>query len=71
MVGTPLVVLNRIVAAGQDDELANGFVCGAESGSIPVSQIAPSVLLSDAEFQRLPEDRSLPPVLESPFHARD
>lgn len=71
MVGTPLVVLNRIIAAGDDDELANGFVCTAESGSIPVSQIAPSVLVSDAEFQRLPEDRNLPPIYESPFHSRD
>lgn len=68
MVGTPLVVLNKIVAAGDDATLANGFVCGAESGHVPVSQIAPSVLLSEVELQRLPEDRSRPPILSSPFH---
>jgi len=67
MVGTPLVVLNKIVAAGDDATLANGFVCGAESGHVPVSQIAPSVLLSEVELQRLPEDRSRPPILPSPF----
>lgn len=66
MVGTPLVVLNRILAGGNDATLANGFTCGAESGHIPVSQIAPSVLISEIELQRLAEDRSLPPILPSP-----
>lgn len=67
LVGTPLVVLNRIQAAGDDATLANGFVCGAESGYVPVAQIAPSVLVSDVELQRLPEDRSRPPIMGSPF----
>ncbi len=68
LVGTPLVILNRIVAAGNDPTLANGFVCGAESGWVPVSQIAPSLLVSEIELQRLPEDRVLPPILPSPLH---
>jgi predicted Zn-dependent protease len=68
LVGTPLVILNRIVAAGDDDSLANGFHCGAESGWVPVSQIAPSLLVSEIELQRLPEDRVLPPLLPSPLH---
>lgn len=68
MVGTPLVVLNRIVAAADDDAVANGFYCGAESGMVPVNQIAPSVLISEIELQRLPEDRARPPILPSPFH---
>ncbi|MBI3549006.1 MAG: TldD/PmbA family protein [Elusimicrobia bacterium] len=67
MVGTPLVVLNRIVAAGDDPALANPYFCGAESGSVPVNQIAPSVLVSEVELQRLPEDRSRPPILPIPF----
>lgn len=71
LVGTPLVVLNRLVAAGDDQALANGFVCGAESGYVPVAQIAPSVLASEIELQRLPEDRARPPVLPSPFHVRE
>ncbi|MBI5882873.1 MAG: TldD/PmbA family protein [Elusimicrobia bacterium] len=67
MAGTPLVLLDRIVAAGDDAQLSNEFVCGAESGRVPVGQIAPSVLLSEAELQRIPEDRSVPPLLPSPF----
>src|SRR5581483_5242615 len=39
MVGTPLVVLNRVVAAGDDPKLSNPFNCGAESGMVPVDQI--------------------------------
>jgi predicted Zn-dependent protease len=68
LVGTPLVVLNRVVAAGNDAALANGYHCGAESGWVPVSQIAPSLLVSEIELQRLPEERSRPPILPSPFH---
>lgn len=71
LVGTPLVILNRIAAAGDDSALANTFVCGAESGFVPVSQAAPSVLVSEVELQRLPEDRSRPPLLPSPFHDPD
>jgi TldD protein len=68
LVGTPLVVLNRVVAAADDAALANGFHCGAESGWVPVSQIAPSLLVSEVELQRLPEDRARPPILPSPLH---
>ena len=67
MAGTPLVLLDHIVAAGDGSRLTNEFVCGAESGRVPVGQIAPSVLLSEAELQRIPEDRSVPPLLPSPF----
>ena len=67
LVGTPLVVLNRIVGAADDQTAANGFHCGAESGWVPVSQIAPSLLISEVELQRLPEDRARPPILPSPL----
>ncbi len=67
MVGTPLGVLNRIVAAGDDAAAAGGFMCGAESGQVAVSQVAPSVLIEEIELQRLPEDRLVPPLLPSPF----
>ncbi len=66
MVGTPLAVLNRIVAAGDDAKLANAYFCGAESGFVSVSQIAPSVLVSEVELQRLPENRARPPILPPP-----
>ncbi len=68
LVGTPLVLLNRVVAAGNDPTLANGFHCGAESGWVPVSQIAPSLLVSEIELQRLPEERARPPILPAPLH---
>ncbi|MEK7858371.1 MAG: metallopeptidase TldD-related protein [Elusimicrobiota bacterium] len=68
VVGTPLVFLNRILAAGDDQTAATGFVCGAESGHVPVSQITPSVLVSEVELQRLPEDRARTPILPSPIH---
>lgn len=68
MVGTPLVLLNRVVAAGDDPAIFNQYLCNAESGWVSVSQIAPSLLLSEAEFQRLPEKRARPPILPSPLH---
>ncbi|MBI4347861.1 MAG: TldD/PmbA family protein [Elusimicrobia bacterium] len=71
LVGTPLVVLNRITAAGDDSKLSNPFNCGAESGQVPVDQISPSLLVSNIELQRVPEERARPPLLPSPFHDRD
>ncbi|MFI5360603.1 MAG: TldD/PmbA family protein [Elusimicrobiota bacterium] len=68
LVGTPLLVLNRVVAAGNDPTLANGFHCGAESGWVPVSQTAPSLLVSEIELQRLPDERARPPILPDPLH---
>lgn len=70
LVGTPLVVLNRITAAGDDRRLSNPFNCGAESGQVPVDQIAPSLLVSEVELQRVPEERARPPLMPSPFHEK-
>ena len=67
IVVTPLVALNRIVAASDDETLSNPYFCGAESGWVPVDQIAPSVLVSEIELERLPEDRLRLPILPSPF----
>jgi len=49
-VGTPLASLNTIIAAGNVLELDNGY-CGAESGTIPVSTLSPSLLLRNLELQ--------------------
>ncbi|MBI4056140.1 MAG: TldD/PmbA family protein [Elusimicrobia bacterium] len=68
LVGTPLVVINKIIAAGDDQTLANTYHCGAESGWVSVDQIAPSVLVSEIELQRIEEDRKRPPILPSPLH---
>ena len=67
IVVTPLVVLNRILAASNDETLSNPYFCGAESGWVPVDQIAPSVLVSEVELERLPENRLRPPILPSPL----
>ena len=46
IVGTPLAAMKRIIATGDKSEVFNGE-CGAESGTIPVSAVAPAMLLSD------------------------
>jgi len=64
-VGTPLVTLRQIVAAGDDPAVFNGY-CGAESGWIPVSAIAPSILLESMEFESRAKDQNLAPILPPP-----
>ncbi len=63
--GTPLVALQSIRAASREIETFNG-VCGAESGWVPVSASAPSLLLEKLEIERgfIPPDR--PPLLQPP-----
>ncbi len=63
--GTPLVALQAIRAASREIETFNG-VCGAESGWVPVSASAPSLLLEKIEVEKgfVPPDR--PPVLNAP-----
>jgi hypothetical protein len=65
MSGTPLVALQSIRAASREVETFNG-VCGAESGWVPVSASAPSLLLEKLEVEKsfIAPDR--PPVLGSP-----
>ncbi len=66
IVGTPLVSINKIIATGNDYAVFNGF-CGAESGYVPVSTIAPSVLVSEIELQRVSEKKEKLPLLPPPF----
>jgi predicted Zn-dependent protease len=63
--GTPLAALGSIRAASRDVETFNG-VCGAESGWVPVSASAPSLLIEKLEIEKsfTPPDR--PPVLAPP-----
>lgn len=65
IVGTPLASMKRILATGDKPEVFNGE-CGAESGSIPVSAIAPAMLLSEMETQRQPQGKARPPILPIP-----
>jgi predicted Zn-dependent protease len=64
-VGTPLSSINKVLAAGDDPKTFNGF-CGAESGVIPVSSIAPSILIGEMELQRKPARSLKPPILPPP-----
>jgi len=66
IVGTPLISINKIIATANDYDVFNGF-CGAESGYVSVSAIAPSVLLSEIELQRTSEEKEKPPLLPPPF----
>ena len=51
IVGTPQAALNRILATNDKQDIFNG-ICGAESGQIPVSAVAPAMLVSEIETQR-------------------
>jgi TldD protein len=66
IVGTPLAALNRIVQTGDKQFVFNGL-CGAESGSVPVSAVAPAMLFSEIEVQRKAQAHDRPPILPSPF----
>ncbi len=66
MVGTPLVSFNEVIAAADDYAVFNGS-CGAESGWVPVSGIAPSVLLRKLEIEKAGKSGTHPPVLPPPF----
>jgi predicted Zn-dependent protease len=65
IVGTPLAAMKRILVTGDKSEVFNGE-CGAESGTIPVSAVAPSMLLSEMETQRQPQGTARPPILPIP-----
>jgi predicted Zn-dependent protease len=65
-VGTPIGSLNRIVASSDQEGVFNGF-CGAESGYVPVSTVAPALLISEIELQRTRRAMERPPILPAPW----
>lgn len=65
IVGTPLAAMKRIQLTSDRSEVFNGE-CGAESGSIPVSAVAPAMLLNELETQRQPQGSARPPILSMP-----
>ena len=65
IVGTPLASFAKIVATSDKLEVFNG-VCGAESGSVPVSAVAPAILISEIEIQRKERSQDRPPLLPRP-----
>ncbi len=65
IVGTPLAAMKSIVATGDHYDVFNGE-CGAESGSIPVSAVAPAILLSSIEIQKQSQGSERPTILPNP-----
>jgi len=65
IVGTPQAALSSILATGDKDDIFNGE-CGAESGTVPVSAVAPAMLVSAIETQRQAQGTSRPPIVPPP-----
>jgi TldD protein len=68
LVGTPLVMLSMITDAGKASEIFNG-ICGAESGSVPVSAISPSLLVTQVEVEKQSKSQDRSPILPRPDSA--
>jgi hypothetical protein len=66
MVGTPLTVVSKVMAVGDEPGVFNGY-CGAESGYVPVSAVAPATLFSEIELQRTQKEKERPPILPAPW----
>ena len=65
IVGTPLSSFEKIMATSDKMEVFNG-ICGAESGNVPVSAVAPALLVSTIEIQRKERSQDRPPYLSRP-----
>jgi TldD protein len=65
IVGTPLAAMKRIMATSDKSEVFNGE-CGAESGTVPVSAVAPAMLVSEMETQKQAQGTARPPILPIP-----
>lgn len=65
IVGTPLASFAKILATSDRAEVFNGY-CGAESGVVPVSAVAPAMLVGEIEIQRKEKSLDRPPLLPAP-----
>ncbi|MFB3813369.1 MAG: TldD/PmbA family protein [Terriglobales bacterium] len=65
LIGTPLIAFSRIVATDDSPGVFNG-VCGAQSGWVPVSAIAPGMLIEQIEVQRKEKSDQGKPILPPP-----
>ena len=65
LIGTPLAMFAEILAASDQTDMFTGF-CGAESGSVPVSAVSPSLFVRRIETQKKPQTDIEPTVLKSP-----
>ena len=67
IVGTPLISITKIIGTGDTQEVFDGY-CGAESGSVPVSAVAPEILISEMEVSKKESSTDTPPILPPPAH---
>ncbi len=65
MVGTPLTLIAEVTDADDHYGVLHGW-CGAESGYVPVSTVAPDLLIRRIEVQRKPKNQDRPPLLPTP-----
>lgn len=65
LIGTPLSMFAEIEAAGGEKEVFTG-ICGAESGGVPVSAVAPSLFVRRVETQKKLKENVEPAVLPIP-----
>lgn len=65
LIGTPLSIFSNIEAAGDDYGIFTGF-CGAESGSVPVSTVCPTLFVKQMETQRKSKNQTKLPILPRP-----
>jgi predicted Zn-dependent protease len=74
MVGTPLAMFSQIEACGDKYAIFNG-TCGAESGNVPVSCIAPALFVKQIETQKRSKSQTQPLLLPKPlvsgFHVEE
>lgn len=66
LIGTPLAMFAEIAAAGNKREVFTGF-CGAESGNVPVSAVAPSLFVRRIETQKKPKAQLESTLLSRPM----
>jgi predicted Zn-dependent protease len=66
LVGTPLTSVNKVLATSDAAGVFNGY-CGAESGHVPVSTVAPALLVGEIELQRVARANERSPILPSPW----
>jgi TldD protein len=65
LIGTPLAMFAEITAADNKPEIFTGF-CGAESGSVPVTAVSPSLFVKRIETQKKATQQVEKTLLERP-----
>jgi len=65
IIGTPMAALEHIMETSDNVGVFNGS-CGAESGWVPQSNCAPSILIDGLEIERTHAGKNVKPILPAP-----